>query len=172
MRIVPVSSSFLEGAVEDDLLDGGSLLVIEEAHVVGVLAHLLEDGSRMGETVSNCDAFESSDSAVVVLGFSENLLSNGRSVLACIALPENDQLMTGLELELIQTSGTIFKEFLQRNIEVVGDTGHIGTIDILKSLIGIPQASANRLINKDHVVVFSPAVVISDDIVRLHVGSD
>ncbi len=101
MQIVPVSSSFLESTVEDDLLDSGSLLIIEEAHVVGILAHLLENSSGMGETVSNGDAFESSDSAVVVLGFSENLLSNGRSVLACIALPENDQFMTGLELELI-----------------------------------------------------------------------
>ncbi len=126
----------------------------------------------MGEAVSDGDAFESGDGAVVVLGFSEDFLSDGRGILACIALSENDYLMAGLELELIETACTIFKEFFQGNIKVIGDTSHIGTIDILESLISISQASTNRLIDKDHVVVFGPAVIISDDIIGLHVGSD
>lgn len=106
------------------------------------------------------------------MGFSQNFLPDGRGILASVTFTENYQLMTWLEFKLIQATIVVFKQLLQSVVKVISDATHVGAENILDGLVGITQPSSDGLVNKNYVEVFGPAVIISYDVVWLHVGCD
>lgn len=52
VQIFPLSSSILECGIHNHLLYFGSLLVIDQSQVKGVLAHLCQDIIRMSKSIS------------------------------------------------------------------------------------------------------------------------
>jgi hypothetical protein len=126
----------------------------------------------VGEAVSDGYALQPGDRAVLILCLSQDFLSNRWSVLASVTLAKDDQGVAGLELQLIETASIILKEFLKCIIEIICHTAHVRAINVLKSFVSIPQSRAHRLIDKHHIIVLGPAVIISQNIIGLHVGSN
>ena len=158
-------------------------MIVQKSEVVGVFSDLGQDVTGMSESVSNGDSFQSSDGTVVVLGFSQDFFSDGRGVFASITLSENVESMIAFEFELVETACRSGEQFLEGVVKIISNASHVcainfwNCIDIVirfshvERFIGITEAGSDWLVNEDNVVLFGPAVVISLDIVGLHVGS-
>ena len=183
MEISPISASFLESTVQNNLFDGGSFLIIQESKVVGVLTNLRQNVTRVCESISDGNSFQSGNGTFVVLGFSENLLSDGWSVFSSVALSKNVEWMISFEFELVEASCRGGEQFFESIVKIISNTGHVGAVDFrdcfgvviwlihIKGLIGITETSSDGLVNKNNVVVFGPTVIVFFDIIGLHVGS-
>lgn len=170
VQVSPEFSSVLESSVQDNLFNGRTLLIVQKTKIVGILSNLWQNSWGMGKTVSNGNTLQACDGAVIILSFSQNLFSNGWSVLTSITLSENDKRMTWLELQQTEASRWIFEQLFQSVVEVISHTCHVGAVYVLYGLISKSQTCSDRLINKDHIVVFGPWVVVFLNVVWLHVG--
>ena len=84
VKISPIFTSLLESTVKDNLFDGWSLLIIQKSEVVSVLTNLGQDVTWMSETVTDSNTLQASDSAVVILSFSEDFLSDGWGIFTSV----------------------------------------------------------------------------------------
>ena len=91
--------------------------------------------------------------------------------------------MIAFEFELVQTAWGSCKQFLEGVVKIISNTTHVCAVNFwnyfdivirfshVERFISITESGSNWLVNEDYVVLFGPAVVISLDIVGLHVGS-
>ncbi len=91
----------------------------------------------MGESVTDSHSLQARDGAVVILCFSQNLLSDSWGILATVTLSENDEWVIGLEFELIEACCWVLEEFLKGNIEVISNTRHVGAEYVFNGLISV-----------------------------------
>ena len=99
MKVSPVFTSFLESTVKDNLFDGWSLLIIQKSEVIGVLTNLGQDVTWMSETVTDSNTLQTSDSAVVILSFSEDFLSDGWGIFTSVTFTKYVERMAGFKFK-------------------------------------------------------------------------
>lgn len=165
----PVSEPVLVGRVHDDVLNGGSFLVVDESKVVGVLSSLGEDEVRMGEAIADADSLQPRQKSLLLL-LSLDLLSNSRSVLPSVTLSEHEQRLIPSDSHLLEASIRLGVELRERIVKIIGDFFHILAVWTGMRWIGVAHAGSNGLINEDYIVLFDPGVVILHDFVGRHGG--
>lgn len=60
MELVPLLETVLVGGIQDDVLDGGALLIVDQPQIEGKLPNLRQDVVGMRKTVTNGNALQSS----------------------------------------------------------------------------------------------------------------
>jgi hypothetical protein len=60
MELVPLLETVLVGGIQDDVLDGGALLIVDQPQIEGKLPNLRQDVVGMSKTVTNGNALQSS----------------------------------------------------------------------------------------------------------------
>ena len=101
---------------------------------------------------------------------SSNFLGNGGHVLACIAFTEDNEVLAGGEIKFLEAAICVIIKIAQSYPEVIGNISHGFTVNVRKIGVSVAEAGSYGLINKQDIILSSPSVIISDDLVGLHVS--
>lgn len=169
MEFSPVAEPVLVGSVHDDVLNGGSFLVVDQAQVVGIFSSLGEDEVGMGEAIADTDSLQSCQKSLLLL-LSFDLLSDSWRVLPSITLSEHEQRPIPGDSYLLEASIRLGVKLRECVVKIIGDFLHIFAVGAGMGGIGVAHAGSNGLINEDDIVLFDPGVVILHDFVGRHSG--
>lgn len=73
----------------------------------------------MSEAITNRDSFQSFQKAIVVLFFLFDFDSNCWSIFACIALPENQEILRRANIQLIKATIAVLIKLLKGIVEII-----------------------------------------------------
>jgi hypothetical protein len=166
MQVSPIFIQLLVGSIESILLNLGSLLVIDQSEVVGILAHHRQGAEGMGKSITNGHSLKAGQEPLIILGLVGNLQTDGRSVLSTVALSEDEEGMLSTDVDSLEAAIGVVVELLQGEVEIIGKVGLVGHVDIREGRIGIGETCSDGLVNKDDVVILYPGVVIPDYLIR------
>lgn len=123
----------------------------------------------MSKAISNSYTLQSCNFTLFFILFAFDLGSNGRGILSCIALSEDEQRLITWDSKLAETSIAAEIQFLKSIVKIVGNFLHVFAVwSRLIVRISITQASSDRLINKQYVVVLYPCELIFFDFEGRH----
>ena len=170
VKVVPQFSLLLKGSIDDDLLNFGSLLIIDQTHIVCILTHHRQSLIWESKPISNGNTFQSCQPSLIVLCLLNNLHGNCRGIFSGVTFPKYYQMMVWLEPEFIEATVRGLIELFEGGIEIICHILHAGGIDIGECRVGVAQPSPHRLIDKKHIEVIHPRVFVLHNLVGRQVN--
>ena len=169
METSHISNSLLISGVQQYMLKGDPLLIVDESQVVSELSNLVQDEDRVGKSISNSYSLQPCDFSLLITLFHFDLGANSGRILSCIALAKDKEGLVSGDAKLVEAAIATEVQFLKSIPEIVGNFGHVAAVGSrLEIGIGVTETCAHWLVDEQNVVALDPSMLVSLDFVGSH----
>ena len=124
----------------------------------------------MSKAIANSHSFQSFQKSIILSLLIFDFISNGRGILSCIALSEDEKRQITSDAYNRKAAFRIVIEFVQGIVEISSNIIHIFTIRIWMIRVSITKSSTHRLVHKDDIVLLYPSIVVFYNLVGCHLS--
>lgn len=160
-----MSVHVLVGGVQDVLLYLGTLLVVEQSEVVGVLAHVAESAEGVSKSVADGYSFQASQKTFVVSGLGQYLMADGGSILTAVALPKHEEGTAAGDTQFVETAVGTGVQLFEGCVEIGGEFVHAGDVGFVVGGVCVAESCSDGLVNEEDVVGLGPCPFVSGNVV-------